>query len=45
MALGRKKQVDGGTTVTDRHPVDEMMKPGPLFVYGLRQAIPLWWAS
>ncbi len=34
--------MDGGVTAADPHPVDEMMKPGPLFVYGLQHVMSMY---
>jgi uric acid transporter len=42
MALGRKKKADTGAAVAERHPVDEMMKPGPLFIYGLQHVMSMY---
>ena len=42
MALRRRKREDGGVAVADRHPVDEMMAPGPLFVYGLQHVMSMY---
>jgi uric acid transporter len=42
MALGRRKQSEGGAVVVDRHPVDEVLPPAQMFVYGLQHVMSMY---
>ncbi|TKV60620.1 purine permease [Nakamurella flava] len=43
MALSRKSGASGaGTATAERHPVDEVLKPGPMVVYGLQHVMSMY---
>ncbi len=42
MALRKNKRPQGDAAVADPHPVDEIMAPGPLFIYGLQHVMSMY---